>query len=651
MTIVSGSNRDAAPTSAHGGALATLALAALGIVFGDLGTSPLYALQEAFHGAAGVDASPTNVIGIVSLFLWSLILMVSIKYVLVLMQADNRGEGGLLALLALLIGDRSRRGPGRRARRWIYLAMIGTAMLYGDGLITPAISVLSAVEGLEQATPAFQPYVVPITVVILVALFAIQPLGSGRVGVAFGPILAVWFIAIFVLGLYSLLQTPAILVALNPLEGLRFFLRNGWHGFLALGAVVLCLTGGEALYADMGHFGARPIRLAWYGLALPALTASYLGQGALLLREPAAATRPFYATVPAWALYPMVVLATLATVVAAQALITAVFSLTRQASRLGLSPRVATRHTSASAAGQIYLPALNWMLMLGTIALVLIFRSSDNLAAAFGLAVSTTMAITTVLFAAFADTRWHWPRWRIALMAGTFLIVDMAFVAANAMKFADGGWLPFVIGLLTFLVTIAWFTGLRVLRASRADSGFPVEVLISSLALSPPHRVGGTAVFMTPPGDSAPVALLHHLKHNQVLHERVVLLTIVTDEAPRVADSARMTADCLEIGFVRIVAHYGYMEEVNVPALLELASPQSGCTLYDAMSTSFYLGRESLTLPASGNLALRGLLRLFVWLHKNELDATAHFAIPPNRVVEMGARLDLVLQPSYADGG
>lgn len=623
--------------------LAGLALAALGIVFGDLGTSPLYALQEAFHGGAGVGATPDNVIGVVSLFLWSLILMVSIKYVLVLMRADNRGEGGLLALLALLIGDRTDREASRRARRWIYLAMIGAAMLYGDGLITPAISVLSAVEGLEQATPAFQPYIVPLTVVILVGLFAIQPLGSGRVGIAFGPILALWFIVIFVLGLASLAQTPAILRALNPGNGLRFFVQNGWHGFLALGAVVLCLTGGEALYADMGHFGARPIRVAWYGLALPALMASYLGQGAMLLRDPGAASHPFYATVPGWALYPMVALATLATVVAAQALITAVFSLTRQASQLGLSPRVTTRYTSDSAAGQIYLPALNWILMVGTIALVLSFRSSANLAAAFGLAVSTTMAITTILFAALAAARWHWPRWRVALVAGVFLFVDLGFLAANAMKFVDGGWLPFVIGLLVLLLTVAWFTGLRVLRASRADSGYPVDILIDSLALSPPHRVAGTAVFMMPPGTAAPVALLHHLKHNQVLHERVVLLTLLTTDAPRVAEGERLTVDCMAAGFVRIVARYGYMEEANVPALLEHASPASGQVLYDPMRTSFYLGRESLALPAHGNCALRLLLRIFIWPHKNELDATAHFCMPPNRVVELGARLDLVL--------
>jgi KUP system potassium uptake protein len=444
--------------------MAALALAALGIVFGDLGTSPLYAMQEAFHGTHGVLPTPDNVVGIVSLFLWSLILMVSVKYVFVLMRADNHGEGGLLALLALLVGDRTGRSANQRALRWILLAMFGTAMLYGDGVITPAISVLSAMEGLEVATPAFAPYIVPLTVVVLVGLFAIQPLGSGKVGVAFGPVLGTWFVVIFILGVVSVAQTPSILLALNPMHGVAFFINNGFHGFLALGAVVLCLTGGEALYADMGHFGARPIRLAWYGLALPALTASYLGQGAVLLREPAAAARPFYSMVPSWGVYPMVVLATLATIVASQALISAVFSLTRQAAQLGLSPRVTIKHTSSSTAGQIYLPGINWVLMFATIGVVLLFRSSDRLAAAFGIAVSTTMAITTILFAAFARVRWKWPLWRVALVAGTFMVIDMAFLVANAMKFADGGWLPLAIGSLTFVASLAWLFGLRALR-------------------------------------------------------------------------------------------------------------------------------------------------------------------------------------------
>jgi KUP system potassium uptake protein len=629
------------PGARHGGPMPMLALAALGVVFGDLGTSPLYALQEAFHGTHGVAPTPDNVTGIVSLFLWSLIVMVSLKYVLVLMRADNRGEGGILALVALLVGDRIRGRCGPRTRRWVYLALIGTAMLYGDGVITPAISVLSAVEGLEVATPAFVPYVVPFTVVILVALFAIQPLGSGRVGVAFGPVLAIWFIAILVLGIASLVQSPAILSALNPLYGVTFFMRNGGHGFIALGAVVLCLTGGEALYADMGHFGPKPIRLAWYGLALPALTLSYLGQGALLLRDPAAADRPFYSTVPDWGLYPMVALATLATIVASQALITAVFSLTSQAAQLGLSPRVRIVHTSASTFGQIYIPSLNWVLMVATISVVLLFRSSDRLAAAFGLAVSTTMAITTLLFAATADTRWHWPKERIALVAGGFLIADLAFVAANALKFADGGWLPVTMGGAVFLITFAWFTGNRVLRNSRKDTGIPLDYLISSLALAPPQKVCGTAVFLSEETENVPTVLLHHLKHNQVLHETVILLTLLTDEAPRLHDEERITVERCSPVFIRVVARYGYMEQPNVPAVLQLASKQAGIAPYDPMTTSFYLGRESITPPQEGSLPLRWILGFFILLRRNENDATSHFGIPPNRVVEIGARLEL----------
>jgi len=621
--------------------MAALALAALGIVFGDLGTSPLYAMQEAFHGAHGVMPTPQNVVGIVSLFLWSLILMVSVKYVLMLMQADNRGEGGLLALLALLVGGRTGRVTRRGALRWVLLAMFGTAMLYGDGVITPAISVLSAIEGIEVATPAFSHYVVPLTVVILVALFAIQPLGSGKVGVAFGPVLAIWFVVIFILGVASLAKTPAILAAFNPVNGVIFFMRNGFHGFLALGAVVLCLTGGEALYADMGHFGARPIRLAWYGLALPALTASYLGQGALLLRDPHAAARPFYSAVPAWALYSMVVLATLATIVASQALISAVFSLTRQAAQLGLSPRMTVKHTSSSTVGQIYLPGLNWILMLGTIAVVLLFRSSDRLAAAFGIAVSTTMAITTMLFAALAHVRWKWPMWRIVLVAGVFMLVDLAFVAANAMKFADGGWLPLAVGALTFLVSSSWLVGLRALRHSRKDSGLQLDLFIASLAVSPPTRVNGSAVFLMAPGSSVPTTLLHHLKHNQVLHQQVVLLTLVTEEIPRTSPAERCHVEHHDQGFVRITARYGYLETPHVPQLLEQASRQFGIAACNPMTTSFYLGRESLVATPHGSLGRRLLLNLFIWLHRNETDVTVHLSLPPNRVVEMGARLDL----------
>jgi KUP system potassium uptake protein len=626
----------------HPGSTLALSLAALGIVFGDLGTSPLYALQEAFHGPNGLAATPDNVVGIVSLFLWSLIVMVSLKYVYVLMQADNRGEGGILALMALLVGERSK-GNILRKRNWILFALVGTAMLYGDGVITPAISVLSAIEGIEVATPAFHTWVVPLTMVILLALFAIQPFGSGRVGVAFGPILALWFVVIGWLGLVSLCQTPAILAAFNPIVALRFFINNGWHGFLALGAVVLCLTGGEALYADMGHFGRSPISRAWYLLALPALTINYLGQGALLLRNPGAASHPFYSLVPDWAIYPMVILATLATIVAAQALITAVFSLTNQAMRLGLFPHVQIIHTSDDVMGQIYLPALNWMLMAGTLTVVLIFPSSEKLAAAFGLAVSVTMAITTALFAALARSRWHWSALRVALVAGIFMLADLAFVAANALKFVDGGWLSFVIGGTVFLLTFTWFCGRKILSRSRDDSGIAMADFIDSLAISPPHRVYGTAVFLTEQRINVPTVLFHHLKHNQILHETVVMLTLTTSEVPRVADEQRLELESFPLGFIKIVAHFGFMEEPNVPGVLQLAQSRIGTDLSDPMTTSYYLGHETLVVASTGHWWWRALLRLFIWLHRNENDATTELGIPPNRVVEMGARLALAV--------
>lgn len=635
-------------TTSSNKAMFALSLAALGIVFGDLGTSPLYALQEAFHPGRGVAATPDNVIGCLSLFLWSLIIMVSMKYVLILMRADNQGEGGILALLALLVGDLSRTTeqgvPKRekpRATLWLALAMIGTAMLYGDGVITPAISVLSAVEGLSVATTAFDAYIVPLTVVILLGLFAIQFAGTGKMGAAFGPILGIWFIAIMLIGLLSLIETPQALRAFNPLAACQFFVDNGFKGFGALGAVVLCLTGGEALYADMGHFGRRPIQWAWYGLALPALVLNYLGQGALLLRMPSMADHPFYAMVPTWGIYPMVILATLATIVASQALISAVFSLTSQAMQLGLSPRLRVVHTSASTRGQIYLPTLNWMLMIATVAVVIGFKSSASLAAAFGLAVSTTMAITTVLFAALARTRFHWSVLRLALVCGVFLVADLAFVGANSLKFSDGGWLPAALGALVFTLMLAWRYGRVQLSQARQGSGLSTEELIDSLRPSPPHRVEGTAVFLSERSHQAPTVLMHHLKHNQVLHEQVVLLTLETKDAPRVRADERLTFQDLGLGFVRVVARHGFMESPHVPALLAQAVAQGGIKPADPMKTSYYMGRESLTLASDWHVLRGALLRTFNWLRRNELDATAHFGIPANRVVEMGARLEM----------
>ena len=626
----------AAGDSRHG-SLLLLSLAALGVVFGDLGTSPLYALQEAFHGTRGVAATPANVIGMVSLFLWALILMVSVKYVALLMRAGNRGEGGILALLALLL----RRNKQHRTGLLVGCALFGAAMLYGDGIITPAISVLSAMEGLTIASPQLASAVVPATVGVLVLLFALQPFGSGRVGVLFGPILGTWFVVIAILGARSLSSNLGVLAAFNPLHAAAFFARNGAHGFLALGAVILCLTGGEALYADMGHFGRRPIRVAWYGLALPALTLSYLGQGAHLLHHPEAASRPFYATVPAPLLYPMVVLATLATIVASQALIAAVFSLTRQASQLGFSPRVNIVHTSGAVAGQIYLPALNWLLMGATIAVVFMFRSSDRLAAAFGLAVSTTMAITTVLFGAVARGRWRWSRTRVAIVCGSFLVIDLAFVAANVVKFVDGGWLPLLIGSAVFTVLTTWSTGQRLLHRSTQERTVPLDEFLASLARNPPHRIRGTGVFLSRDGEGVPLVLLHHLKHNQVLHETVVLLSIETAEVPVVHASARTTAEAFPLGFHRVRGRFGFMEEPNAPAILRQAA-ELGVPI-DVNRTTYYLGRTTLVPHDERQTKRMGALRLmlFSFLKRNDRSATLYFDMPPNRVVEVGTRVEL----------
>jgi KUP system potassium uptake protein len=626
-------------TVAPARSLVLLALSALGVVFGDLGTSPLYALQEAFHGSRGVAPTPANVLGIISLFLWALILMVSVKYVAVLMRAGNRGEGGILALLALLLGE-SGSAP-RRTGMFITLALIGTAMLYGDGIITPAVSVLSSVEGLQIATPALAPLVIPITVVILILLFAVQPLGSGRVGAVFGPVLAIWFVVIAVIGGVTLAGNPSALAAFNPLHGVRFFLHNGSKGFFALGSVVLCLTGGEALYADMGHFGRGPIRAAWYGLALPSLGLSYLGQAALLLRHPEDAVRPFYSCVPARMLYPMVVLATMATIVASQALISAVFSLTRQAAQLGFSPRVQVVHTSGSVMGQIYLPALNWILMVATVAIVLAFRSSDRLAAAFGLAVSTTMAITTLLFAAVARTRWHW-RWvSVLFVAGVFLIADVAFVIANAFKFVDGGWLPFLIGTVVFILMSTWYAGRRLLGEATRERSLDMDLFLQSLARHVPLRVRGTAVFLAADTSGVPIVLLHHLKHNQVLHDTVVLLTITTDEIPVVSDENRVKVEALALGFHRVVALYGFMEDPDAQHVLARAAQLNVPT--DPDRTTYYLGRTTIVPPARGKASrmTRWRVRLFALMKRNDRSATLYFNIPPNRVVELGTRLEL----------
>ena len=623
-------------------ALALLAFGALGVVFGDLGTSPLYALQECFTGRYPVTASPDNVRGAVSLFVWALVIIVSVKYIAIIMRADNEGEGGILALLAMTSGNpqsSDRRRKGGRLGIVLMLGFLGAALLYGDGVITPAISVLSAVEGLEIATPAFKPYIVPIAAAILVALFLLQRFGTGRLGLVFGSVLAAWFIAIAAIGSWSLASHGvAIVSALDPRWAIRFFAEHGIRGVPVLGAVVLCLTGVEALYADMGHFGRRPIRLAWFALVFPALVLSYLGQGALLLDRPAASTRPFFNSAPAWSLIPLIVLATAATIVASQALIAAAYSMTRQAAQLGYLPRARVAHTSAEQIGQIYLPGLNWSLMLACLLVTITFRSSSGLAAAFGLAVSGTMTITTVLFAVVAHRRWHWSVPTVVLVAGSLLLIDAAFLAANLLKIAAGGWLPLLIGAAVFVLMTTWTRGRALLRAVYDARAIPAEEFIASIAPTPPPRVKGAAVFMQATTGVVPVSLLHNLKHNRILHETVVFLTVVTKRVPYVPDAERLEVKSLGEGFWTVVGHYGFMEQPNVPDLLARASA-IGVPMRPA-DASYYLSRETIIPSERPGMAL-WRERLFGIMLRNATPASAFFGLRPNRVVELGAQVEI----------
>ena len=624
--------------SPQGGlAFALLSLSALGIVFGDLGTSPLYAMREAFHGPHSVEPTHDNVLGVLSLFVWSLILVVSVKYVAFIMRADNKGEGGILALLALIL--RRRAGAAGRSR-WVLvmLGLAGAALLYGDGVITPAISVLSAVEGLNVATTFFEPFVVPITVVILIGLFLVQPFGSGRVGALFGPILAIWFVVIAALGVHGILSEPGVLAAFDPTYGMRFFAANGGRGFLVLGAVVLCLTGGEALYADMGHFGAPAIRVAWFALALPSLLLSYFGQGAVLLRTPEAASNPFFFAAPGWALYPLVILATVSTVIASQALISAVFSLTRQAMQLDYSPRFTVIHTSAAEIGQIYLPALNWALMASTIALVIGFGSSSRLAAAFGLAVAGTMGVTTILFAYVTRAQWRWPWAAVVLFTSVFLTIDLAFFGANALKFMDGGWLPLLIGGFVFLLMTTWNTGRRLLSRRLGVTGVSVAKFFTGLESEKLHRIRGTAVFLTGSPDTIPVGLTRYVRHAQALHERVALLHVATLEVPSVPDDERVTIEPLESGVTRITARYGFIEEPSVPEILRLAGFHGFAVELD--SVTFFLSRATVIASEKPGMAI-WREKLFAAMHRNALPPSAFYDLPPEQVVEIGAQVEI----------
>jgi len=612
-------------------ALPALTVAAIGVVFGDIGTSPLYALKEIFNGHHPIPVTPENILGVLSMVFWSIIVLVTIKYVAIIMRADNRGEGGSLALLALV----TERAKNPRLS-WIVtlLGIFAAALFYGDSMITPAISVLSAVEGMEIITPTLKPYVIPITLAILTGLFAIQKRGTGTVGMFFGPVMVAWFGILGALGVMQIMQNPHVLEALNPIFAIYFIVTHTGLAFLALGSVVLAVTGGEALYTDMGHFGRFPIRLAWFGFVMPALVLNYFGQGALLLVEPEAIESPFYHLAPDWAIVPMVFLATMATVIASQAVISGAFSVARQSIQMGLLPRMQIIHTSGMEEGQIYVPFTNWSLYLAVVALVIGFKNSSNLAAAYGIAVTGTMLIDTILVAFVMLLMWKWNKIVIVLVAGSLLAVDIAFFAANAIKIPEGGWFPLAMGLVSFTVLTTWRRGRKLVSEEMAKQSIPMEDFLHSI--DDVHRIQGTAVFMTSAKDGVPPALLHNLKHNQVLHERVVLVTVQTMATPHVNDMDRIYLHEMHKGFKRLIIRYGFMESPDVPGALEQCKRFG--ERFDLMETTFYLSRETIVPSLARKFSpLRG--RLFAVMSKNATSASDFFHIPSNRVVELGTQL------------
>jgi KUP system potassium uptake protein len=613
-----------------------LSLTALGVVFGDIGTSPIYALRESFHLSHNLAATRENTLGVLSLIFWSLILVISIKYLLLVLRADNRGEGGIIALTALISPPS---GPDKgRHKILALLGLFGAALLYGDSMITPAISVLSAIEGLEVVTPFFTPYVIPITIVILVALFAFQRRGTAGVGAVFGPITLIWFSALAILGLVQIWGHPSVLSAMNPAHGVAFFLRNGIKGLLVLGSVFLVVTGGEALYADMGHFGKGPIRFTWTTLVLPALVLNYFGQGALIIADPSAVKHPFFLMVPSWGLVPLVILATAATVIASQAVISGAFSLTRQAVQLGYLPRLRIDHTSEAQIGQIFMPAVNWALMLACIGLVLGFQSSGRLAAAYGVAVTTDMVFTTILFSVVAFMRWKWNPWAVALMTASLLIVDLAFWGGNLPKIPHGGWFPVLVAAVMYTLMTTWKRGREILADRLAHERIPVVDFLSSIEKFPPDRVPGTAIFMNGDPAGVPRALLHNLKHNRILHERILLMTVETEEVPYMSEEDRILVEDLGDGFYSVVVLYGFAEDPDVPRVLRQL-PLEGYR-YNPLETTFFLGLRTLIIPKKPRMA-RWRSRLFDRMARNAERASAFFRIPVDRVVELGAQVEL----------
>jgi KUP system potassium uptake protein len=621
---------------AHGNdGLIKLAVGAIGIVFGDIGTSPLYAFRETFAGHHKLSLDHAHIMGVTSLMFWSMMVVVTIKYVAIIMRADNKGEGGSLALLALISSK-------AQTKRWtagiVLLGVFATSLFYGDSMITPAVSVLSAVEGLAVAQPGMGHFVLPIAIAILIFLFAIQQSGTARVGLFFGPIMLFYFLTIALLGAFSVAKSPEVLWAFSPTFAVEFFLLDPVRAFLALGSVVLAVTGAEALYADMGHFGRKPIGMSWLCFVLPALILNYMGQAALLTRDGAQALEsPFYLLAPVWLQLPLVILATAAAVIASQAVISGAFSVTQQAIQLGFVPRLRIEHTSAATAGQIYIPLINWMLMTMVIILVLFFRTSSNLTSAYGIAVTGAMTIDTCLLAVVLFRLWNWPKWAAIPLLGLFFLVDGAYLTANLTKIPDGGWFPLLVGLIVFTILTTWAKGRQLMMARLREAAMPIKVFISSAATSA-TRVPGTAVFMTSTADGVPHALLHNLKHNKVLHERIILLTVKIADVPFVRQAERVKLDHLGHGFHRLVLRYGFMEEPDVPAALALVT---GCgDKFKMMDTSFFLARQTLLASSKPGMAI-WREKLFAWMLRNAESAMEFFRLPTNRVVEVGSQVEI----------
>ena len=623
--------------NAHKTALHTMALAALGVVFGDIGTSPLYTMKEVFSaGHHPLALNPGNVYGILSLITWALILIVSVKYVAFIMRADNRGEGGIMALLAL--ASRNVEGNKVKQRNIMLLGILGACMFYADGMITPAISVLSAVEGLEVAAPKLHAAIVPITLVVLFGLFWAQSKGTAVVGKFFGPVMLLWFGTLGLLGAINIAHDPSILKALNPIYAEQFFVHQPWIAFVALGAVVLAVTGAEALYADMGHFGRFPIKLAWFGFVLPALLLNYFGQGALMLHNPESIKNPFYLLAPEWALFPLIGLATVATVIASQAVITGAFSVSRQALQLGYLPRMHIQHTSESTEGQVYMPRVNWGLMIGVMALVLSFRSSGNLAAAYGIAVTGDMVITTLLAAIVFREIWRWGKIKTYLLISLFLTIDLAFFSANMLKIPDGGWVPLLIGACIFTLMLTWKNGRHLLYKRLKSDAMAISPFIEAVGARPPPRVPGTALFMTPNPDGVPHAMLHNLKHNKVLHEKVVILTVRFSNFPHTNSAERVKVEALPYEFYRVTINYGFKDEPDLPRDLALCN-QYGL-IFDAMDTSFFIGKEILIASEKSGMAY-WRKKIFIGMFRSAETITNQFKLPPNRVVELGSQVTI----------